>query len=174
MLLFSFQGKSVIRPIAFRPTPGPSSGASTPTNGYVVSSFRPPSSNFDFGGPHPNVRASPATSMTHVVMGGVPPPPPPHPNYNNEGFAPGHPLIKDGRRHYGSKLTFQFYRIWVLYILSSVWVLHTSNPDQKLLFRYLSRQKTEKERKSNKIEERLSQKNLSLHPNCLHSLDMIF
>ena len=108
MLLFSFQGKSVIRPIAFRPTPGPSSGASTPTNGYVVSSFRPPSSNFDFGGPHPNVRASPATSMTHVVMGGVPPPPPPHPNYNNEGFAPGHPLIKDGRRHYGSKLTFQF------------------------------------------------------------------
>ena len=26
----------------------------------------------------------------------------------NEGFAPGHPLVKDGRRHYGSKSNFLF------------------------------------------------------------------
>ena len=104
-----FQGKSVIRPIAFRPTPGPSSGASTPTNGYVVSSYRPPStsstsnapSHFDYSG-HNQIRASPATSMGPV------PPPLPQPNYNSEGFAPGHPLVKDGRRHYGSKFNFLF------------------------------------------------------------------
>lgn len=109
---FFFQGKSVIRPIAFRPTPGASSGSSTPTNGYVVSSYRPNSANmqaphFDYSGP-PHIRASPATSTTHMMMGPghqppLPPLPPGHPGSNGEGYPPGHPLVKDGKRHYGSR-----------------------------------------------------------------------
>lgn len=108
----------MIRPIAFRPTPGASSGSSTPTNGYVVSSYRPNSANmanmqvphFDYSGP-PHIRASPATSSSHVMMGPgqqppLPPLPPGHPSCNGEGFPPGHPLVKDGKRHYGSKNPF--------------------------------------------------------------------
>ena len=93
--IFSFllQGKALIRPIAFRPTPGPNSGASTPTNGPLMG-FRPPSNGPDslHGG---LARASPATSHGGPFT---------NPATNtNDGFAPGHPLVKDGRRHYGSK-----------------------------------------------------------------------
>ena len=98
------QGKALIRPIAFRPTPGPNSGASTPTNGPLIlggtPGFRPGSSNGT------SEVASLVHSHHHAVtpqqggsMGG-----PFNPvGQNNEGFAPGHPLIKEGRRHYGSK-----------------------------------------------------------------------
>jgi len=87
----NLKGKALIRPIAFRPTPGPNSGASTPTNGPLLG-FRPPSNGPD--SLHGLARASPATSQ-----GG-----PFTPATNtNDGFAPGHPLVKDGRRHYGSK-----------------------------------------------------------------------
>jgi len=86
----NLKGKALIRPIAFRPTPGPNSGASTPTNGPLLG-FRPPSNGPD--SLHGLARASPATSQ-----GG-----PFTPATNtNDGFAPGHPLVKDGRRHYGS------------------------------------------------------------------------
>ncbi len=100
---FLLQGKALIRPIAFRPTPGPNSGASTPTNGPLMFPTRPGSSN---GGPESLVhhlglaRASPANSLVATqgpinnANSGL---------QNNEGFAPGHPLVKDGRRHYGSK-----------------------------------------------------------------------
>lgn len=93
------QGKALIKPIAFRPTPGPNSGASTPTNGPTFMHggpfMRPGSSN----GPeslHGLTRASPAGPVP-AVFGTTP---------TNEGFAPGHPLVKDGRRHYGSKSNF--------------------------------------------------------------------
>ena len=88
---FLFQGKALIRPIAFRPTPGPNSGASTPTNGPLMG-FRPPSNGPD--SLHGLARASPATSQGGPFTPGT---------NTNDGFAPGHPLVKDGRRHYGSK-----------------------------------------------------------------------
>ena len=87
------QGKALIRPIAFRPAPGPNSGASTPTNGPLMG-FRPPSNGPD--SLHGLARASPATSQ--VGIGPFAPG-----SSTSEGFAPGHPLVKDGRRHYGSK-----------------------------------------------------------------------
>ena len=106
------QGKALIRPIAFRPTPGPNSGASTPTNGPLLG-FRPPSNGPD--SLHGLARASPATSQ-----GG-----PFTPATNtNDGFAPGHPLVKDGRRHYGSKnyffslLQYSFTRFLIAYYVA--------------------------------------------------------
>ena len=53
--------------------------------------FRPPSNGPD--SLHGLARASPATSQGPFVPG----------TSTNDGFAPGHPLVKDGRRHYGSK-----------------------------------------------------------------------
>jgi hypothetical protein len=41
-------------------------------------------------------RASPANSQHGGAFN-------PGATPTNEGFAPGHPLVKDGRRHYGSK-----------------------------------------------------------------------
>lgn len=94
----------MIRPIAFRPTPvmggGGGSGASTPTN---------------------SIRINSSTPMSGIIYG----------NNNSirpgvvveSGFAPGHPLVKDGgvggvggpgsRRHYGSKCVTQSRVIWV-------------------------------------------------------------
>ena len=101
MIFYLLQGKALIRPIAFRPAPGPNSGASTPTNGPLMG-FRPPSNGPD--SLHGLARASPATSQ--VGIGPFAPG-----SSTSEGFAPGHPLVKDGRRHYGSKdfvLEFQY------------------------------------------------------------------
>ena len=56
--------------------------------------FRPPSNGPD--SLHGLARASPATSQ--VGIGPFAPG-----SSTSEGFAPGHPLVKDGRRHYGSK-----------------------------------------------------------------------
>merc|ERR1712223_1085081 len=101
----NLKGKALIRPIAFRPTPGPNSGASIPTNG-PLGSFRPGSSNgnneslVQLGGLL--ARASPAQGPFNVP---VPQTQSAQQNGNSstsEGFAPGHPLVKDGRRHYGS------------------------------------------------------------------------
>ena len=128
LLFFPLQGKQVIRPIAFRPVPGVggNSGASTPTNGNVFGLFRPmggggggtaPSSGQTTPAsmlqPYSDVQPSPAPPpfTSHVTLGGgvVPGGPGGHPPHllqlpkPNEGFAPGHPLVKDGRRHYGSK-----------------------------------------------------------------------
>ena len=64
--------------------------------------FRPPSNGPD--SLHGLARASPATSQ--VGIGPFAPG-----SSTSEGFAPGHPLVKDGRRHYGSKdfvLEFQY------------------------------------------------------------------
>ena len=64
--------------------------------------FRPPSNGPD--SLHGLARASPATSQ--VGIGPFAPG-----SSTSEGFAPGHPLVKDGRRHYGSKdffLQFQY------------------------------------------------------------------
>ena len=105
------QGKQVIRPIAFRPVPGGGSGASTPTNSHF-GSFRPvgaPSSGhttpsqptyIDQPSPAPppaggGLQLIGSTTVTHPTNPALP--------KANEGFAPGHPLVKDGRRHYGSK-----------------------------------------------------------------------
>ena len=116
MIIFftPLQGKALIRPIAFRPTPGPNSGASTPTNGPLLG-FRPPSNGPD--SLHGLARASPATSQ-----GG-----PFTPATNtNDGFAPGHPLVKDGRRHYGSKnyfftiLQYSFTRFLTAYYVCGI------------------------------------------------------
>ena len=124
-IVFYFQGKQVIRPIAFRPVPG--SGASTPTNGSSLGVFRPasqtsasgqttPSAAFDS---QPSPAPHPPFASGHVVIGG--PGAGPAPNgvsvnggllsatKPNEGFAPGHPLVKDGRRHYGSKRSYLLY-----------------------------------------------------------------
>ncbi len=52
----------------------------------------------DLGSLHSLTRASPAYHPVGGIgglPGGVTP--------TNEGFAPGHPLVKEGRRHYGSK-----------------------------------------------------------------------
>lgn len=101
----NLKNKAVIRPIAFRPTPvnGKMSNASTPTNGPPPpppNSFRPinaatPTSSsgqsYSIGGP---VVVNAGRSLAGVQQG----------NGNTEGFAPGHPLVKEGRRHYGSKL----------------------------------------------------------------------
>ncbi|TRY76475.1 hypothetical protein TCAL_12560, partial [Tigriopus californicus] len=77
----NLKGKTMIRPIAFRPNPNSGnlmclSGASTPTNPYG-----------SFNGSLPPI--PPNVPLSNRIPG-------------NEGFAPGHPLIKDGRRHYGS------------------------------------------------------------------------
>lgn len=102
----NLKGKALIRPIAFRPTPGPNSGASTPTNGPLGSFVRPGSSNGNNESLVPIVghlaRASPAQGPFNVP---VPQAQSTQQNGNSstsEGFAPGHPLVKDGRRHYGS------------------------------------------------------------------------
>lgn len=102
----NLKGKALIRPIAFRPTPGPNSGASTPTNGPLGSYVRPGSSNGNNESLVPIVgllaRASPAQGPFNVP---VPQAQSTQQNGNSstsEGFAPGHPLVKDGRRHYGS------------------------------------------------------------------------
>ena len=66
------QGKALIRPIAFRPTPGPNSGASTPTNGPLGSYVRPGSSNGNNESLVPIVgllaRASPAQGPFNVPV----------------------------------------------------------------------------------------------------------
>ena len=85
-----FQGKALVRPIAFRPTPGrPSS-----VNGGVQPPSRPGSSVN--GGVQPPSR--PGSS--------APSPAPAAPSHQpNPGFVPGHPLAtKDGPRPFGSKL----------------------------------------------------------------------
>ena len=69
-----FQGKVLVRPIAFRPSPG-----------------RPGSST------GPQVPARPGSSTG-------PSPGPFISRPNSQGFAPGHPLVKDGPRPFGSKL----------------------------------------------------------------------
>ena len=107
---------------------GGNSGASTPTNGNVFGLFRPmggggggtaPSSGQTTPAsmlqPYSDVQPSPAPPpfTSHVTLGGgvVPGGTGGHPPHllqlpkPNEGFAPGHPLVKDGRRHYGSKFT---------------------------------------------------------------------
>ena len=62
--------------------------------------FRPPSNGPD--SLHGLARASPATSQGPFVPG----------TSTNDGFAPGHPLVKDGRRHYGSKKLIRYTLYW--------------------------------------------------------------
>ena len=144
---FILQGKQVIRPIAFRPVPGVggNSGASTPTNGNVFGLFRPmgggggtaPSSGQTTPAsmlqPYSDVQPSPAPPpfTSHVTLGGgvVPGGTGGHPPHllqlpkPNEGFAPGHPLVKDGRRHYGSKSTNVDWRFFVVSIQGIISIL---------------------------------------------------
>lgn len=95
------QGKAVIRPIAFRPTPSNSStnlsgvggnlsGTSTPTNAPMPA-FRPLGATVM--GPYGSRSGTWSSNGGYVGV-------------NSEGFAPGHPLARDGRRHYGSEYHF--------------------------------------------------------------------
>ena len=113
-----FQGKVVIRPIAFRPSPGRPGSSNGPP---AASGSRPPSSTFTSPGRGPGSTApSPGLSSTgyrtpvqttfgpggSVVTGpGSGPAPPPGPGSRppSQGFLPGHPLVKDGHRPFGSK-----------------------------------------------------------------------
>ena len=61
------------------------------------------------GGPFLRPGSSNGPDSLHALTRASPagPPGPFGTTPTNEGFAPGHPLVKDGRRHYGSKLTFE-------------------------------------------------------------------
>ena len=100
----------VIRPIAFRPSPArPGSSTGPP----VGSGSRPPSSTFTSPGRGPGSTApSPGLSSTGYrtpvqttfgpggsVVTGPGSGQAPH----SQGFLPGHPLVKDGQRPFGSK-----------------------------------------------------------------------
>ncbi len=82
-VLFIGQGKVIIRPIAFRPTPG-----------------RPSSST----GPLPPSRPGSSAPSPGPLMpsGGGPP----YSRPPSQGFAPGHPLVREGPRPFGSKCNY--------------------------------------------------------------------
>jgi hypothetical protein len=130
----------MIRPIAFRPTPvlGGSgyfhgsntmlSGASTPTNPTGPSgpsSFRTINAGLPPSGTSAN--ATPTHGMTPVngIYGrtAVGPGGGPGGGGGSEvGFAPGHPLVKEGRRHYGSECSVCVYYICGHLTLAAIFI----------------------------------------------------
>ena len=97
--LFSFQGKVVVRPIAFRPSPGRPGSSAGPSSGQVTS--RPASSNLTSSpglssGYQTPVQTTfgPGGSVITTSSSGHP--------AQATGFVPGHPLVKDGHRPFGS------------------------------------------------------------------------
>ena len=89
--------------------------------------FRPPSNGPD--SLHGLARASPATSQGPFVPG----------TSTNDGFAPGHPLVKDGRRHYGSKKLILLYTVWNLRWQMLLLKIHKlSFPDKGYLIKNIS------------------------------------
>ena len=102
-----FQGKVVVRPIAFRPSPGRPGSSAGPSSGQVsrpASSTLPSSPGLSSGyytpvqttfGPGGSVVTTHSTNSNSS-------------NSNSSqanqapGFVPGHPLVKDGHRPFGS------------------------------------------------------------------------
>ena len=119
----------VIRPIAFRPTPGrPSSstgplppsgsrpGSSAPSPGPLMSAGIGVGINSSIGGgllaysaapPSRPGSSAPSPLLTATAAG--PAVGPPYSRPPSQGFAPGHPLVRDGPRPFGSKQSLQFY-----------------------------------------------------------------
>lgn len=119
----NLKGKVVIRPIAFRPSPGRPGSSSGPATGSTQSSSRPGSSTFTSPGrgstaPSPGLSSgyrtpvqttfgpggSVVTSSSSNSTSFGPPPPVPGPGSRppSQGFLPGHPLVKDVQRPFGS------------------------------------------------------------------------
>lgn len=107
----NLKGKVVIRPIAFRPSPGRPGSSAGPTSSGPQTSSRPGSSTFQSpqrpgsSAPSPGLSSgyrtpvqTPLSSSAISTPGQstLPNRPP------SQGFAPGHPLVKDGHRPFGS------------------------------------------------------------------------